>query len=552
MSSPEGLRRTFGLLSDQGVRELSLALNALTMSREALMSRFADPRRDYDAECGHPETFSAEQYRELFDRDPVARRVVQCWPRESWRVLPSVYEDEGADTLTPFEQAWRALPAMLSGGSRLRDEACSTVFRELALADELSGVGRYGALMLGLDDGLPLDQPAVLRKGQRLLYLRSFPESLADVSRLESDPNSSRYGEPLQYLITFQDPRLVEGAAIGATGSSMSVHWTRVIHLCDNGESNRAFGTPRMQPVLNRLLDLKKLYGGSAEMYWRGAFPGLSIETHPSLGGDVKIDAVSMREQVDNYQNKLSRYLALRGMAAKSLAPQVVDPTPQIMAHLQAICILLEFPLRVFMGSEQGRLAADQDSRNHLARVRGRQNGYLTPRVVAPFVDRLVMLGVLPEPAQYSVWWPDVESASELEKADVAAKLCAAVAAYIQAGGEALIPPLDFFTRVLGWDDAEALEVLEHAVESAEDDEPLSPEGLSPTTREVSRSSVGEAVGDLPRLLDQDGNTYKPGTGDMRAKSIRAGLRAMSSRMSPRKADRNTSKGVAQGNGRPQ
>jgi len=153
-----------------------------------------------------------------------------------------------------------------------------------------------------------------------------------------------------------------------------------------------------MRPVLNRLLDLQKIYGASAEGYWQAAFTGLSLETHPQLGGDVTIDASDVRNQLENYVNSLQRYLALTGMSAHTLAPTVSDPSSQIDKHIEAICIQLGIPKRVFMGSERGELASSQDDASWNDRLKQRQNGYLTPRVIVPFVDRLISVGVLPEP----------------------------------------------------------------------------------------------------------------------------------------------------------
>jgi hypothetical protein len=132
-------------------------------------------------------------------------------------------------------------------------------------------------------------------------------------------------------------------------------------------------------------------------MYWRGAFPGISLETHPQLGGDVKFPA-GIRQTMSNYMDGLQRYLALTGVSAKTLAPQVVDPTPQIEVQIQAICIKMGIPKRIFEGSERGELASSQDSSAWNGRIRARQDNYLTPRLIVPFIDRLIAVGVLPEP----------------------------------------------------------------------------------------------------------------------------------------------------------
>src|SRR5574337_154677 len=119
-----------------------------------------------------------------------------------------------------------------------------------------------------------------------MLFMRCFDEMLVQVVQYEADLRNPRFGRPIMYLVTLNDPRYPH-TGIGLPLATLRVHWSRVIHLADSIRSSEIFGMPRMQPVFNNLLDLRKLYGGSAEMYWQGALPGISFETNPNLGGDV-------------------------------------------------------------------------------------------------------------------------------------------------------------------------------------------------------------------------------------------------------------------------
>jgi hypothetical protein len=262
-------------------------------------------------------------------------------------------------------------------------------------------------------------------------------------------------------MITFASPE--EGYSTGNSQSTEKVHWTRVVHLADNLGSSEVIGVSRMRPVYNRLIDLVKVTGGSAEMYWKGAFFGLSIETHPALGGDVDIDKTAVRDEMKGYFNGLQRFFALEGMTTKTIAPQVVDPTPQIDAYISAICIKLECPKRIFMGSERGELASTQDDSTWNDRVRGRQHSYLTPRIIVPFIDRLIWTGVLPQPKGYSVFWPDLDSLTDNERADVAVKKTHSLGQYVQDNVETVMAPIDYLTRVLALRKGEAISVVEAA-----------------------------------------------------------------------------------------
>src|SRR4029077_9123616 len=107
-------------------------------------------------------------------------------------------------------------------------------------------------------------------------------------------------------------------------------------------------------------------------------------------------------------------------------------------------------------GSERGELASTQDDAAWNDRLRQRQRGYPRPRPTAPFVDRLIALGVLPEPSGYTVDWPDLTSQSDQEKANVALARTQALAAYAPGETQSVVAPLDYLSRFLGFDEEEA------------------------------------------------------------------------------------------------
>lgn len=483
-----------------------LASNA-TFSRAQLVQSLLDPRRNIDDECGYPSTenITRDDYRTLYDREPVAARVVEVLPHESWQMQPTVFETEDVKQDTELEKAWSKLGRSLRGESWYQDEEGNPIWEELRRIDVQSGIGSFGVLLLGLDDGLELSEPAagveeqnsaatVVERdgkgkvakvevaevtgnyeltvnqneisGRRLLFLRSFDESLITISRYEGNSTSPRFGQPLEYSITFNDPNSTLWTETTQPLATKRVHWTRVIHVADNLGSSEIFGVPRMRPVYNRLFDLRKLYSGSAEMYWKGALPGWALETDPRLGVDAAVepDAEAIKEHMERYMTGLQRYLLAAGVTVKSLAPQVVDPTPQIEVQIEAICIQKGIPKRIFVGSERGELASSQDKRTWNGRLHDRQINYITPRIIVPFIDRLIMVGVLPKPTGYSVAWPDLNTLTEEEQAAVGLKRTESMAKYVQGSVESLMAPMDYLVRVLGMTEEEAEAVVRQAL----------------------------------------------------------------------------------------
>lgn len=449
------------------------------MSRQTLIDKYLDPRRDLYKECGHPTTeeITIEKYKELYDREPVAVRVVEVLPEESWKTVPEVFETDDNEQTTAFEQAWKDLKLPLNGEeSYLKaSDNGSLIWDYLERVDKLSGIGTYGLLVIGFDDPNSDDLSKELTKGsaQNILFLRCVSEAQVDINSLETDRTNPRYGLPVSYNIKMQSPEdSLSTVGQGQDLTHTRVHWTRVLHVADNLGSSEIFGTPRMRPVFNNLHNIQKISSGSGEMFWRGAFPGLSIETHPSMGGDVEIDASALRSNLENYMNGLKRYLALTGMTARSLAPQAIDPGPHLEPQIDLICIKLGVPKRIFMGSERGELASSQDDSTWNERLAKRQNRYLTPRVVAAFVSRLIWAGVLPEPAEgFQIKWPDLDALSEDEKAGIAIKRTHALTKYVQGSVEMIMSPLDFYVSILGMDQEEAQQIIDNAVEAFEANE---------------------------------------------------------------------------------
>ena len=449
------------------IRHPELIMNAIT-SRADLLQKLFDPRRDIDTECGYPKSITDEQYRAMYDRE-FGRRVVSIYPEETWKKLPLIYEDSNPDVTTPFEESLNLV------------EKKHHLLHYLQRADEMSGIGQYGIILWGIDDGKTLDQPVEgfetwesqsikpTRKGiqRKLLYIRVLDASLVNISGYEKDINNPRYGLPVTYTLTLADPRTFESgtAATPPNTTQTTVHWTRVTHIADNRKTSEVLGTPRMQPVWNRLYDLRKILGGSGEMFWRGGFPGVSLETQPGLE-NAELDEEATRTMMFDYMNGLQRYIALTGMTAKSLEPQISDPTPSFEAQIKAICVILGVPFRVFMGIEEGVVAGDQATDAWNSRLASRQTRYVSPMIINPVIQRLIDYGVLNSTKEAQGWiveWPDITVPGNKEKADVAAKRTEALAKYIAGNVDALIPPLEFLTLVCGYEDEAAKSIIEAA-----------------------------------------------------------------------------------------
>ena len=478
--------------------------NFTNVLRQFLLPRYAyldfdqvvDPRHQIDVECGYPKFITPIMYRYMYDRDDMARRVVDFYPDETWASNPIVSDTEKEEEMTPFKEDLQRLVEDYN------------LWQYCYRIDRLGGIGHYGALLLGIDDGrdleAPIDEPLLLAGARRppasrprhLLYMRPFDEYLSFIHMYETDVLHPRYGLPKFYNLVFLDMTIdAAGASIG-TRLNRRVHWTRVVHVADQLQSSLVFGTPRMQPLFNRLLDLRKIKGGSAEMFWKGAFPGLSFEIDPRfVADDPDFDEQEFKRQVEEYSSGLQRYLTTLGVSVKSLATQIPDNTERyIDLQVKSIAITLGVPLRLFIGSEEARLASSQEKLTWNRRLQRKIKQFTEPNVIRNLIDRLISIGIIrpPQKGRYTIAWDDLNTPTDEDKANLALKWSQAMSQYVASGMIHFIPPRDYMTMVLGWSPADAIRI----------DDWMKAEGGYKKLQEVDPSKGAGMNGKQQNLID--------------------------------------------------
>ena len=318
---------------------------------------------------------------------------------------------------------------------------------------------------------------------RELIYIRTFDESLVTIKAYETDATNPRIGHLTMYTITFES----QEASGGLT--TRDVHWSRIIHVADNRTVSEIFGTPRIEPNYNRLYDLRKILSGSGEMFWKGAFPGYALTVDPEMS-DATVDEEATREVMSDYFNGLQRYALFNGIKVSSMESQVADPTGHVNNQLKAIAIAIGVPVRIFFGSEEAKLASTQDSKNWNKKVTKRQNKYLTPMLIRPFIDRLIAFGILPEVEEYTVVWADLNTLTDEERATIAVKRTEALAKYVAGNVAQIIPPEEYYKFIMDWD-TETIEAITKAANlftvelpEPDDEPPALPPGAEPVEEE--------------------------------------------------------------------
>lgn len=391
-----------------------------------LGTTFAGERDLYRA-LGYKRDLSFSDYFNQYERQDIAKAVIDRPVSATWQGNVEIIESQKADT-TPLETAWTNLNTQLGVKSKL------------ALVDKLTGIGQYGVLLLGLNDSANMEDEVRSRRA-KLLYLRALGEDSIKVHTYETNVTSPRYGKPLYYDLTLQGDGTKDAI-------SKRVHHSRVIHICEDPIYNEVLGTPRLKAVFNRLQDIEKLVGGSAEMFWRGARPGYEAAIDPefTMSPEAKDD---LKNQISEYENNLRRILVNKGIKLSPLAMQIADPSAHVEVQLQMISAETNIPKRILTGSERGELSSAQDSTQWYSFIQSRRLEFAEPIILRPLIARLMEYGILPKADTYEIKWSNLFAPSEKETAEIGRIRASALKDYVSApGADYVVPPegfLEFF-----------------------------------------------------------------------------------------------------------
>lgn len=444
--------------------------NRLSLSSQLGVDTYSGNRDIYQA-LGYPSDLDFNKYWGRYIRHDIAKAIIDRPVKASWKGSIDVIETIKKEQ-SPFEIAWTEL------FSRLK---LKSIFIR---ADKLTGIGRYSILFLGLNDTTDVDGLAApvnaKKKDLKLLYVKPLSEKSAQIESVVENSGSDRFGLPLYYNVTIKT---------GTKQKVVKIHYTRVVHLVEELVEDEVYGTPRLQAVYNRLIDLEKLVGGDAEMFWRGARPGYVGEVHPDY--QMTTDMFdSLREQIDEFENNLRRVLINEGVKYNALEQQIADPINHVDVQIQMISAVTGIPKRILTGSERGELSSAQDKLEWIAYVTSRREEQNEPMILRPFIDKCIEIGVLPKPSvPYKIVWDRLFSLSDKEKVEIGRIRAEAIKAYASSSAQDLFPLDLFMEMILEFDRTEIEEVMSRRKEGFEEEEEI-------------MGDEEEIIGTAPRLSE--------------------------------------------------
>jgi hypothetical protein len=370
-----------------------------------------------------------------YTRQDIANRIINAYPDAIWTKHPEILEDEDTDHDSQFEIVFKDMAKRLN------------LFHYMNRSDKLCGLGHYSVMMIGVRDGKDINEPLEsVRSADDIMYLTPFSEENAQIQKYDENPYSERYGLPELYSLQVGG---YSGSSYTLMASkTLQVHHSRVIHIAEGTLENDVFGIPRLQPILNRLVDLEKVVGGAAEIFWINGRGGLSL----NAAKDTEIiNPEDIQEHAENYVHQISRILKTKNMDVKTLEFSIHDPDMHVSTILDLISGTTGIPKRILVGSERGELASSQDENNWVSRVIERRDNFCEPIVLRTFIDKMILIGALPSVKEYYINWPDLVVPSNLDRAKIAVDKSSAIATYVNSlGGDTIIPPKQFVEEILG------------------------------------------------------------------------------------------------------
>lgn len=419
--------------------------------------------RDVYQALGYPDSMTYEDYASRYERQDIAKAVINRPVSYTWKgpLNLKIVSQENSE----IETAWKKLDREL----KLRSK--------FVRLDKLASIGQYGALLLGFDDVSNKEgfvNPVTKSAKRKLLYVKPLGQGHAKINKFVKNTKDPRYGLVESYSLEYTEDD-------SDSTITIPVHWSRVLHVTTELMESEIYGVPVLQSVWNRLMDLEKLVGGSAEMFWRGARPGYQgkVKEDYTLPDDVE---AGLQNQLNEFEHDLRRVFVNEGIDLEALAQQVSDPINHVDVQIQMISAVTGIPKRILVGSERGELSSAQDVVSWYSHIQTRREEHAEVNILRPFVNMCMQHGILPKTDEYVVQWSDLFAASEKDKAEVGRVRAMAIREYTQNPmAEAIVPPKAFFEHFLGLSDDQIAGIIQGTSDE-----------IIEEMREIARSGGGD------------------------------------------------------------
>jgi uncharacterized protein len=301
---------------------------------------------------------------------------------------------------TPVDTTWRYFPT-ITGNTAFNKELTALnkrlkLLNALKKADRLAGIGTYSIIVLNIA-GQDISTPLKRFKLSQLKKLDVYADHEVGLENSIDKDGVRRYG--------------IKNYRIGEA----NIHPSRVIHIAENSEDGIC-GQSRLYPVYNQLMDMWKITGSTAELYYITA--SLLLTAKAIDGFKVRrADATELQDSLLEVVNKMKGFLITSGFEIENIAPPITSPKDSFDVHEKFISSTSRIPRRILFGSEMGQLASSQDQTNYYEHIESRQRNYINTEVIGKLIDRIMIFSDLPT-SDFEVSWHKLSALSDKEVAE--------------------------------------------------------------------------------------------------------------------------------------
>jgi hypothetical protein len=393
-------------------------------------------------EYGFPDNPGFDEFYRVYKRHGIGHGALMQILDKTWQTNPWVIEGEDEFDETREETQWER------DVKRLFKK--KNIWAAIKETDKRHMVGGYSGLIVQVRDSKAWNQPMGNITAASIAKLIPAWRGSLEVTSWDTNEKSKTYGEPLMY--SYKE----HSEAIGSSPRNVEIHPSRVIIFGSLTEPESVF-----EPVLNSLISLEKVTGGSGEAYIKAAARAIHIgfDKETSLDSLARAHGMKMSEiqglydQVVRDVNKgIDTAIITQGGTVDTINSVVPDPTAPFEVNLQETGAGMQIGSTLIVGRQTGTLASNEDIKAFNRFGQARRINTVSPFARA-FVDWLMQYGAIPKVEDFEIQWDELTESTDAEKL-ANAKVMGEVNASMLSSGQPVFTVDEI--RVAGGYDAEA------------------------------------------------------------------------------------------------
>lgn len=393
--------------------ELMMALNNLAERQIAASRQLAafgtgalDTKRPRAyCEYGFPDNPGFDEFYRIYKRHGVGHGALMQILNKTWQTNPWIIEGEDEFDESRDETQWEKDVKRL-----FKKKGIWAAIKE---TDKRKMVGGYAGLIIQVKDSKQWkDKLGTISKESIVKFIPAWRGSL-EVTSWETNEKSAEYGNPTMF--SFKE----HSEAIGSSPRQVEIHPSRVIVFGSITEPESVY-----EPILNALISLEKVTGGSGEAYIKAAARAIHIGFEKDVDLDALARAHGMKlsevgtlydEVVSGLNRGIDSAIITKGGSVNAITSAVPDPTGPFEVNLQEVGAGIGVGSTIIVGRQTGTLASNEDIKAFNRFGQGRRLNEVGPnsRLV---IDWMMEHGVIERKEDYEVMFDELTESTDAEK----------------------------------------------------------------------------------------------------------------------------------------